>query len=126
MTNPDDRGYTAEHGWALVEGPDSAVVGITWFAQDQLGEITFVDLPEPGDRLEAGESYGVIESMKSTSDLYAPLSGEVTEVNAALVGEPTLVNDDPYGKGWLLRLRPDTGAPPAPLNAAEYGARVGG
>lgn len=127
MTDPDDRRYTAEHGWALIEGPDAAVVGITWFAQDQLGEITFVDLPEPGDRLEAGESYGVIESMKSTSDLYAPLSGEVTEVNPALLGEPTLVNEDPYGKGWFLRVRPDAGVPPAAsLSAEEYGARVGG
>jgi glycine cleavage system H protein len=127
VTDPADRRYTAEHGWALLERPDAAVVGITWFAQDQLGEITFVDLPEPGDRLEAGESYGVIESTKSTSDLYAPLSGEVTEVNPALLGEPTLVNDDPYGKGWLLRVRPDAGVPPAaPLSAEEYGARVGG
>jgi glycine cleavage system H protein len=124
--NPDDRRYTAEHNWILAEGPGAAVVGITWFAQDQLGEITFVDLPEIGERLEAGEAYGVIESMKSTSDLYAPVSGEVTAVNAALGGEPTLVNSDPYGKGWLLRIRPDDdGAATLLLTATDYGARVG-
>jgi glycine cleavage system H protein len=127
VTDPDDRRYTAEHNWILVEVPGSAVVGITWFAQDQLGEITFVDLPEPGERIEAGQAYGVIESMKSTSDLYAPVSGEVTVVNSALPGEPTLVNSDPYGKGWLLQIRPDDdSAAAALLSAAEYRARVGG
>jgi glycine cleavage system H protein len=126
MTNPDDRRYTPEHNWILVEGPGAAIVGITWFAQDQLGEITFVDLPEPGERLEAGEAYGVIESMKSVSDLYAPLSGEVTAVNVKLVGEPTLVNSDPYGKGWLLHIRPDDdGAAASLLAAADYSDRVG-
>lgn len=127
MTAPSDRRYTAEHNWILVEGPGATVVGITWFAQDQLGEITYVDLPEPGERLEANDSYGVIESMKSTSDLYAPVSGEVTAVNEALVGEPTLVNSDPYGKGWLIRVRPDDdGASAGLLSAADYGARVSG
>ena len=127
MTDPDDRRYTAEHNWILVEGPGAALVGITWFAQDQLGEITFADLPEAGERIEAGQAYGVIESMKSTSDLYAPVSGEVTAVNGALLGEPTLVNSDPYGKGWLLQIRPDDdSAAAALLSAAEYRARVGG
>jgi glycine cleavage system H protein len=127
VTDPDDRRYTAEHNWILVEAPVGAVVGITWFAQDQLGEITFVDLPEPGERIEAGQAYGVIESMKSTSDLYAPVSGEVTAVNGALLGEPTLVNTDPYGKGWLLQIRPDdTSAAAALLSAGEYRARTGG
>lgn len=126
MTNPDDRGYTAEHNWILMEDEQSAAVGITWFAQDQLGEITYVDLPEVGERLEAGETYGVVESMKTTSELYAPVSGAVVSVNEALMEEPTLVNDDSYGAGWLLKIHPDSPSDiTALLTAEHYTSRVG-
>ena len=107
MTTPDDRRYTAEHQWIVTGDDGIGTVGITWFAQDELGEITFVDLPDKGERVTVGETYGVIESMKTVSDLYAPVSGEVLEINAALDDEPTLVNQDPYGQGWLIRVRPD-------------------
>ena len=124
MTTPDDRGYTAEHQWVVTAGDGTCTVGITWFAQDELGEITYVDLPDKGERVAAGEPYGVIESMKTVSDLYAPVSGEVLEINAALADEPTLVNQDPYGQGWLVRVRPDDPAAAGLLlTAGQYDER---
>ena len=104
--NPDDRRYTAEHEWIKPEG-DSYLVGITSFAQDQLGDIVYVELPKVGDRVEAGKAFGVIESVKTASDLYAPVSGEVIEVNSSLVEQPQAVNDDPYAAGWMIRIRAD-------------------
>ena len=124
MTTPDDRRYTAEHQWVVTNDDGTCTVGITWFAQDELGEITYVDLPDKGERVTAGETYGVIESMKTVSDLYTPVTGEVLEINAVLADEPTLVNEDPYGQGWLIRIRPDDpAAAGALLTAGQYDER---
>jgi glycine cleavage system H protein len=101
---PEDLKYHPEHDWARVEG-DVATFGITWFAQDQLGEVVFFDPPEVGSSVSAGESYAEVESVKAVSDVFAPLSGEVTEVNAGLSDAPELINDDPYGQGWLARVK---------------------
>ena len=100
---PQDLHYYKEHDWARVEG-DEAVLGITWFAQDALGEIVYAELPEVGDEVTAGTPYGELESVKAVSDVYAPLSGEVTEVNELLEDEPQQVNEDCYGQGWLIRV----------------------
>jgi glycine cleavage system H protein len=102
--NPADRRYTTEHEWVKPEG-EHYLVGITAFAQDQLGDIVYVELPKVGDRIEAGKAFGVIESVKTASDLYAPVSGEVVEVNTELVDQPQNVNDDPYESGWMLKVR---------------------
>ncbi|MCS6856142.1 MAG: glycine cleavage system protein GcvH [Deltaproteobacteria bacterium] len=101
---PKDLKYTKEHEWARSEG-ELVRIGITAHAVSQLGEITLVDLPKVGSRIEAGKSFGTVESVKAVSDLYAPLSGEVVEVNEALFEHPEFVNEDPYGKGWLLLVR---------------------
>ena|SRR5436189_4649500 len=101
---PDDLAYHAEHDWARVEG-DEAVLGITWFAADALGELVHFEPPEPGTTVAKDGSYGEVESVKAVSDLIAPLSGEVLEVNQKVVDAPEVVNDDPYGEGWLVRIR---------------------
>jgi glycine cleavage system H protein len=103
-TYPEDLKYHQEHDWARIEG-DVATFGITWFAQDQLGEVVFFDPPQPGDTVTANETYAEVESVKAVSDVFAPLSGEVTETNAALSDSPELINDDPYGQGWLIRVK---------------------
>ena len=103
-TYPDDLKYHAEHDWARIDG-DSATLGITWFAQDALGEIVFVDPPEVGTTISKDSSYAEVESVKAVSDVIAPLSGEITEVNEALKDSPESVNDDPYGEGWLVKIR---------------------
>jgi glycine cleavage system H protein len=102
---PADLRYTAEHEWVQRTGEDTVRVGITDFAQDSLGDVVFIQLPEVGTDLTAGESFGEVESTKSVSDLYAPLSASVVAVNAELEAKPQLVNSDPYGQGWLLELR---------------------
>ena len=101
---PDDLKYHREHDWARIEG-DEATFGITWFAQEQLGEVVFYDPPDVGAQVSADSSYAEVESVKAVSDVIAPLSGEVLEVNGDLSGTPELVNDDPYGKGWLVRVK---------------------
>jgi glycine cleavage system H protein len=101
---PDDLRYHAEHDWARIEG-DTATLGITWYAQDALGEIVHYEPPEEGSVLSKGESYGEVESVKAVSDVIAPLSGEVTAVNEKVVDEPETINDDPYGDGWLVKIR---------------------
>jgi glycine cleavage system H protein len=101
---PQELRYYKEHDWVRVEGED-AVFGITWFAQDALGEIVYADLPELGAQITSGATYGELESVKAVSEVYAPLSGEVVDVNHALQDEPQRVNDDPYGDGWLVRVR---------------------
>ena len=101
---PDDLKYHREHDWARIEG-DEATFGITWFAQEQLGEVVFYDPPDVGAQVSADSSYAEVESVKAVSDVIAPLSGEVLEVNGELSGTPELVNDDPYGKGWLVRVK---------------------
>ena len=105
--DPNDRKYSKEHEWARVDG-DLAVVGITDYAQDQLGDVVYVELPKVGSRVEQFKPFGVIESVKTASDLYAPLSGEIVEVNQSVVDEPAQVNDSPYEDGWLIKIRPDT------------------
>ena len=99
---PSDLHYTAEHEWVRRSGEDTARIGITDFAQSALGDVVFVQLPDVGTELTAGESFGEVESTKSVSDLYAPVSGKVLAVNSELDGSPQLVNSDPYGAGWLL------------------------
>jgi glycine cleavage system H protein len=117
---PGDLRYTKEHEWVRVDG-DEAVVGITKFAADQLGDIVFVDLPAAGKVMEQNASFGVVESVKAVSDLFAPVAGEVTAANDALAGAPELVNSDPYGEGWMLRLRlADASQVEALLDAAAY------
>ena len=101
---PDDLKYHREHDWARIDG-DEAVLGITWFAQDALGELVHFEAPNSGATVTAGASYGEVESVKAVSDVIAPLSGEVLEVNAAVVDAPETVNEDPYGEGWLIRIR---------------------
>jgi glycine cleavage system H protein len=101
---PEDLKYHPEHDWAKIDG-DEATFGITWFAQDQLGEVVFVDPPEAGAQMSAGSSYAEVESVKAVSDVIAPLSGEVLEVNGELSGNPELINSDPYGQGWLVRVK---------------------
>ena len=123
--NPPDRRYTTEHEWIKSEG-EHYVVGITAFAQDQLGDIVYVELPKVGDQIEAGKAFGVIESVKTASDLYAPVSGEVVEVNAELVDQPQNVNDDPYERGWMLKVRAsDTAAIEELLTAEQYAEQTG-
>jgi glycine cleavage system H protein len=101
---PDDLRYHPEHDWARVEG-DEATLGITWFAQDALGELVHFEPPEAGSMISKDSPYGELESVKAVSDVVAPLSGEVVEVNGKVVDEPETVNDDPYGEGWLVRIR---------------------
>jgi glycine cleavage system H protein len=101
---PEDLKYIADHDWARIDG-DTATLGITWFAQDQLGEVVFFDPPEVGSETTAGESYAEVESVKAVSDVIAPLSGEVTEVNAGLGDTPENINDDPYGEGWMVKIK---------------------
>lgn len=103
--NPQECRYTQEHEWVRMDG-DVAVVGITDFAQQQLGDVVYVDLPPVGSAVEQNQPFGSIDSVKTASDLFSPITGEVQEVNAATVDDPALVNTDPYGEGWMLRVRP--------------------
>ena len=102
-THPDDLRYSKEHEWVRADGAQ-ATIGITSFAADELGDIVFVELPEPGSQISQFGAFGVIESVKAVSDLYAPVSGEVVEVNEALRDRPELVNSDPYGEGWIAKV----------------------
>jgi len=123
--NPADRRYTSEHEWIKAEG-EHYVVGITAFAQDQLGDIVYIELPKVGDRIESGKTFGVIESVKTASDLYAPVSGEVVEVNSDLVDQPQSVNDDPYATGWMIKIRVDDAAQVDQLlSADQYSEQTG-
>jgi len=101
---PTDLRYTRDHEWVRLEG-DEATVGITQYAADQLGDIVFVELPDAGRSVEGAKAFGVVESVKAVSDLFAPMAGEVVAINDALAGGPELVNSDPYGAGWMVRLR---------------------
>ncbi len=103
--NPEDYKYTQEHEWVRVEG-DVAVVGITDFAQQQLGDVVYVELPEPGAGVEQNQPFGSIDSVKTASDLYSPLTGEVLEANENVNSDPALVNSDPYQEGWMIKVRP--------------------
>ena len=120
MSNvPAELRYTKEHEWARVEG-GKVVIGITDHAQDQLGDVVFVGLPEPGAQVEAGKPLGEVESTKSVSDVYSPISGTVAEKNAEVEANPELVNDDPYGKGWLVSIEAGADAIEGLLSADEY------
>ena len=117
---PADLRYDREHEWVRVEG-DIAVIGISHFAQDQLGEVVYVDLPSAGDELAAGETFGEIESVKSVSELYSPVSGEVVEVNDDLDAAPETINTDPYGAGWMIKVKmADASQLDAMMAADEY------
>ncbi len=119
---PADLKYDKEHEWIKVDG-DIATVGISHFAQDQLGEVVYVDMPSVGDEINAGESFGEIESVKSVSELYAPVTGEIIEVNEALDDTPETVNQDPHGAGWMIKVRlGDPAEVGALLDAAAYDA----
>ncbi len=116
---PEDRRYTPEHEWARAED-GRVVVGITDFAQDQLGDVVFVGLPEIGAAVESGKPLGEVESTKSVSDIYSPVSGTVLETNAEVEQTPELVNEDPYGRGWLVAIEAGEGALDGLLTASEY------
>jgi glycine cleavage system H protein len=117
---PDDLIYHAEHDWARVEG-EQAIFGITWYAQDSLGEVVFFDPPEVGATISKDASYAEVESVKAVSDVIAPLSGEVVEVNEALADAPEKINEDPYGEGWLVKVRlSNAGEREDLLSAADY------
>jgi glycine cleavage system H protein len=124
VANPPDLGYTKEHEWVRVDG-DTGTVGITDYAQDQLGDIVFVDLPAPGAAVTTGEKFGEIESVKAVSELFSPVTGEVVERNEGLGDDPQWVNDDPYGDGWMIKVRL-SGESVRLLSAAEYEAFLGG
>ncbi len=118
MSVPEELQYTRSHEWVRTEG-DTATIGITEHAQDELGDIVFIELPEQGATLKAGDSFGTVESVKAVSDLYTPVGGEVVEVNDALDSSPEKINEDPYGDGWIVRLRvSDEGADL--LSASDY------
>ena len=123
--HPDSFRYTKEHEWVLVEG-DTATVGITDHAQQELGDIVYVDLPKVGAHVEQGKSLGSVESVKAVSDIYAPVSGEVTDANPALADKPETLNSDPHGAGWLVKIRLSAPAQAASLlTAADYEAYIG-
>jgi glycine cleavage system H protein len=122
---PDNLRYTKDHEWILVEG-DSATVGITDHAQEEMGDIVYVDLPKTGTHLEQSKSLGSVESVKAVSDVYSPVSGDVTEINTALADAPEKLNEDPYGGGWLVKLKlSDPGQVSSLMTAAEYQTYVG-
>jgi glycine cleavage system H protein len=117
---PDDLRYHREHDWARIEG-DEAVLGITWYAQDALGELVHFEPPEAGSTVAKDSSYGEVESVKAVSEIIAPLSGEVVEVNQTVIDSPETVNEDPYGAGWLIRIRiTDPGEDDNLLDAESY------
>jgi len=118
---PDDLRYRESHEWI---DPETGRVGISEFAQDELGDVVFVELPGEGDAVEAGEEFGVVESIKAVSDLYAPVSGDVVAVNEALFDAPELVNDDPFGDGWMLELDVNEADLDDLLSADEYADQI--
>jgi glycine cleavage system H protein len=122
---PSDRRYTAEHEWAL-ERDGRIVVGITEYAQDQLGDVVFVGLPEPGTEVQAGQPMGEVESTKSVSDVYCPVSGKIVEKNVEAESNPELINSDPYGKGWLVTIDAGGAGIDGLMSADEYSGLVGG
>jgi glycine cleavage system H protein len=125
MNFPEDLKYTKEHEWVKVDG-DIATIGITEFAQDELGDIVYVDAPPIGKAFSQNATFGVIESVKTVSDLYCPLSGEVVEQNEAVVGTPELINTDPYGEGWIIKVKAkDLSELAALLSATDYRAIIG-
>jgi glycine cleavage system H protein len=124
---PEDLLYHAEHDWARIEDDGTATLGITWYAQDSLGEVVFFDLPAVGTAVKKDEPYAEVESVKAVSDVIAPLSGEIVEVNEALSDGPQAINEDPYGAGWLIKVRlADPDEREALMDASAYAATLGG
>ncbi|HEY7935154.1 MAG TPA: glycine cleavage system protein GcvH [Solirubrobacteraceae bacterium] len=128
-TYPEGLLYHAEHDWARIDQaqPDIATLGITWYAQDALGEVVFFEAPKPGSTLKQGDPYAEVESVKAVSDVIAPLSGEIVEVNSALESDASAINEDPYGEGWLVKVRlSDSSEANSLMDAAAYIATLGG
>lgn len=126
---PDDLLYHAEHDWARIDAadPSLATLGITWYAQDSLGEVVFFDLPGVGTAVKRDQPYAEVESVKAVSDVIAPLSGEIVEVNEALSDAPQAINEEPYGAGWLVKVRlADPGECETLMDASAYAATLGG
>ncbi len=125
MNIPENLSYTQDHEWVLIEG-DTATVGITDFAQGELGDIVYVEIETEGETIDSGDVFGTVEAVKTVSDLFMPLTGEVSEVNSALEDAPETVNDDPYGDGWMIKIKlSDPGNTEGLLSAEEYGNLVG-
>ena len=123
--HPEDRRYSREHEWARDEGDETVLVGITEYAQDRLGDIVFLELPTVGATFGKDEKLGEVESVKSVSDIFSPLSGEVIEVNDVAVDSPEIVNEDPHGNGWLVRIKPSQPSEMDDLlSAADYEAML--
>ena len=121
MSTPSDLKYTREHEWVRDNGDGTVTIGITDFAQGELGDIVFVELEDAGEDYAKDDTFGTVEAVKTVSDLYAPIDGEVTELNEALEDNPELVNDDPYGEGWMIKMKvADTGQLESLLSADEY------
>jgi glycine cleavage system H protein len=121
---PADLLYHSEHDWARIEG-DEATFGITWYAQDALGEVVYFDVPKVGATVSSGEAYAEVESVKAVSDVYAPLSGEIVTVNDGLADQPEVINEDPYGNGWLVKVKlSDPAEKDALMDAAAYEASL--
>jgi glycine cleavage system H protein len=123
--NPEDLLYSKEHEWIRIEN-GTGTIGITHYAQDELGDVVFVEFPQVGTKVEAGKPLGTIESVKAVSEIFSPVSGEVLEVNKALENAPESVNKDPYGAGWLVRVRVDKGPGPEMMSAKQYTEYIGG
>lgn len=125
MSTPEELRYTEEHEWIAIKDGDLVRVGITEYAQDQLGDVVFVDLPEVGQQVDAGDSFGEVESTKSVSELFAPLDGEIVAVNNAVADSPELINSDPYGEGWLVEIKlTDASTTDSLLEAEAYQALI--
>jgi glycine cleavage system H protein len=121
---PDDLKYHSEHDWARIEG-DSATFGITWYAQDALGEVVFYDAPHVGTEVTRDQAYTEVESVKAVSDVFAPLSGEITAVNGVLADKPEMINEDPYGEGWLVKVKlSDASEADSLMDSTEYQATL--
>ncbi len=126
MSIPTDLKYARTHEWVRIDDDGSVYVGITAYAQEALGDIVFVELPDEGTALAAGDEVGVIESVKAASDLYSPLTGEIIEINAILTDTPELINQDPYGEGWIFRIQPDDAEEIGELlEADDYAEQIG-
>lgn len=125
MNYPEDYRYTKEHEWVHLAG-DTATIGITFHAQEELGDIVYVDLPKPGNKVEKGKSFGSVESVKAVSDIYAPVSGEVIEINEGLATAPEKLNEDPHKAAWLIKVKVDGAADfNTLLSAADYQSYIG-
>lgn len=123
---PEELKYTDEHEWVLKEDNGKMRIGITFFAQQELGDVVFVDLPEEGREVEAGDSFAVVESVKAVSDIFAPISGRIASVNALLEDQPELINEDPYGQGWIVIIETDDASQLDRLmSAQQYKEQVG-